>query len=671
MEAQPPSVQSASSSPSPVPATENPAQPSQLSQTPAASPVKSEIPARESNESLPAAASCLPDTPPRVSYTITIPSCSGWFSWDQIHETEKRILPEFFDERSSSKNPSVYKYYRDSIIGRFRANPSRKITFTEARRGLVGDVGSVRRVFDFLEAWGLINYTPSVKPLPKEKKEAGDTTERKDSSKRLCSNCKSLCNIVCFVTDKEMLIDRDIYTGLFSRSPHLPAYNSELPMSHNPTDWVITLRLCHNNGNSLNQIVEGLSYGNQDRSHRRRVTVSLDNWIESLLSQEAYIIQSTHAQDPFDIGFQSTKPSSVRIFEPELATKSQFVSIRGVSEEISLVAFIATWLCGFVFLSQDRIFRRGTLLMASLITSGRQLSLAPAVLAQIYHGFRHIIASYGRRQRSIDIPWHYIQGWVHIHVAVGDLPPLRFGVSFVDSFTKRGRPTLISRSGYAPIASNFVSMRLGWLYYRRDSSVVLEGYDPNRAAQQFSFVQATPLDGLSALPGVTDHHHLSSLLFSACLEWQYFSTLTWAHTDFSPRHIPVELSGSPILEPFGLDTPLGPHEFPPSDAGGRFSSELQPRGFTPILSACDTTSSPTLGSGSSTHLPSSSDMDIGDHSSTECPPVATTTSGDIGNLFSFCTETSLLLDFAAACDLRDNALQTWEFLCRTIAFGLL
>ncbi|KAH0434369.1 hypothetical protein IEQ34_026843 [Dendrobium chrysotoxum] len=223
MEAQPPSVQLASSSPSPVPATVNPAQPSQLSQTPAASPVKSEIPARESNESLPAAASCLPDTPPPVSYTITIPSCSGWFSWDQIHETEKRILPEFFDERSSSKNPSVYKYYRDSIIGRFRANPSRKITFTEARRGLVGDVGSVRRVFDFLEAWGLINYTPSVKPLPKDKKEAGDTTERKDSSKRLCSNCKSLCNIVCFVTDKA---DMTLCARCFVRGNYRAGLNS-------------------------------------------------------------------------------------------------------------------------------------------------------------------------------------------------------------------------------------------------------------------------------------------------------------------------------------------------------------------------------------------------------------------------------------------------------------
>ncbi|XP_020594697.1 SWI/SNF complex subunit SWI3B-like, partial [Phalaenopsis equestris] len=198
MEAPTPSVQSASSSPASV----NPTQPSQPFQTPAESLVKSEIPAPESNESLPPAASSIPDSSPPVSYTITIPSCSSWFSWDQIHKTEKRTLPEFFDERSASKNPSVYKYYRDSIIRRFRSNPSRKITFTEARRGLVGDIGSVRRVFDFLEAWGLINYTPSMRPLPKEKKEAGDTVERKVSSKKLCSNCKSHCSMVCFVTDK-------------------------------------------------------------------------------------------------------------------------------------------------------------------------------------------------------------------------------------------------------------------------------------------------------------------------------------------------------------------------------------------------------------------------------------------------------------------------------------
>lgn len=100
----------------------------------------------------------------------------------------------------------MYKYYRDSIIRHFRRNPSKKITFTEARRGIVGDVGSIRRVFDFLEAWGLINYVPSTKPSSKEKREAVETSEKKESPKKLCSSCKSVLSLACFMTDKSDIV---------------------------------------------------------------------------------------------------------------------------------------------------------------------------------------------------------------------------------------------------------------------------------------------------------------------------------------------------------------------------------------------------------------------------------------------------------------------------------
>ncbi|KAK9164765.1 hypothetical protein Syun_005667 [Stephania yunnanensis] len=157
-------------------------------------------------------------TPPEEQF-ITIPSYSRWFSWDKIQDCERRFLPEFFDGRSYSKNPRVYKYYRDSIIRLFRANPSRKITFTYARKVLVGDVGSIRRVYDFLESWGLINYAASpgalLKPPPQLKWEdregkngGGDSaflessTPRRETSKKLCSGCKSVCSIACFVCDK-------------------------------------------------------------------------------------------------------------------------------------------------------------------------------------------------------------------------------------------------------------------------------------------------------------------------------------------------------------------------------------------------------------------------------------------------------------------------------------
>lgn len=128
-------------------------------------------------------------------------------------------MPEFFDSRSHSKNPRIYKYYRNSIVKRYRADASRKISFTDMRKTLVGDVGSIRRVFDFLEGWGLINYSPPPlsKPLKWEDKESktgsgtsshggaesgGASSSKGEKTKRVCNHCKSVCSIACFVCEK-------------------------------------------------------------------------------------------------------------------------------------------------------------------------------------------------------------------------------------------------------------------------------------------------------------------------------------------------------------------------------------------------------------------------------------------------------------------------------------
>lgn len=158
-----------------------------------------------------------PEPPSSDSDIIHIPSYSRWFSWNSVHECEVRFVPEFFDGRYPSKNPRVYKYYRNAIIRRFRENPSKKSTFTEVRKTIVGDVGSIRRIFDFLEAWGLINYTGSSKPQlkweEKENKSATATLQGGDaaggsgtnvtvSKSKPCSNCKGVCSFACFASDK-------------------------------------------------------------------------------------------------------------------------------------------------------------------------------------------------------------------------------------------------------------------------------------------------------------------------------------------------------------------------------------------------------------------------------------------------------------------------------------
>ncbi|KAJ4825787.1 hypothetical protein Tsubulata_029410 [Turnera subulata] len=193
----------------------------------ASSPVKGETPTPRPPPAPPA--------PSPDSDVVYVPSYSRWFSWNDIHECELRFLPEFFDSRSPSKTPRSYMYIRNSIIKHARQNLSSKVTFTEVRKTLVGDVGSIRRVFDFLEAWGLINYTPSAlnKPLKwddsKDSKSSPHTTNtsaastpdsaapsgpssssastagappNRDSSRRICSCCKSVCSIACFACDK-------------------------------------------------------------------------------------------------------------------------------------------------------------------------------------------------------------------------------------------------------------------------------------------------------------------------------------------------------------------------------------------------------------------------------------------------------------------------------------
>ncbi|XP_030527104.1 SWI/SNF complex subunit SWI3B [Rhodamnia argentea] len=209
--------------PEPVPA-HAPEPPSTSAPATAPPPVKPEPPPpAEPPKPTAAPAPATPPPPPSEppvtdADVIYIPSYSRWFSWSDVHECELRFLPEFFDGKSPSKNPRVYMYYRNSMIKLYRRNPSRKITFTDARKTLVGDVGSIRRVFDFLETWGLVNYSGSApsKPLKWDDKESSKTAGagsgagnagnsaglNREVSKRLCNSCKSVCTIACFACEK-------------------------------------------------------------------------------------------------------------------------------------------------------------------------------------------------------------------------------------------------------------------------------------------------------------------------------------------------------------------------------------------------------------------------------------------------------------------------------------
>lgn len=99
---------------------------------------------------------------PVQQHEIIIPSYAAWFDIATIHSIETRGLPEFFNSKNKSKNPSVYKDYRDFMINTYRLNPLEYLTVTACRRNMTGDVCAIIRVHAFLEQWGLINYQVKI-----------------------------------------------------------------------------------------------------------------------------------------------------------------------------------------------------------------------------------------------------------------------------------------------------------------------------------------------------------------------------------------------------------------------------------------------------------------------------------------------------------------------------
>ncbi|KAK5116604.1 hypothetical protein LTR85_009229 [Meristemomyces frigidus] len=100
------------------------------------------------------------------NHAIILPSYSAWFDMHEIHNLERKALPEFFNSRNRSKTPAVYKDYRDFMVNTYRLNPAEYLTVTACRRNLAGDVCAIMRVHAFLEQWGLINYQidPDTRP---------------------------------------------------------------------------------------------------------------------------------------------------------------------------------------------------------------------------------------------------------------------------------------------------------------------------------------------------------------------------------------------------------------------------------------------------------------------------------------------------------------------------
>jgi SWI/SNF related-matrix-associated actin-dependent regulator of chromatin subfamily C len=76
---------------------------------------------------------------------VNTPARASWFKMSEIHDIEKRALPEFFSGKYPSKTPYIYKEYRDFMINAYQQNPGQYLTQTACRRNLAGDACAILR----------------------------------------------------------------------------------------------------------------------------------------------------------------------------------------------------------------------------------------------------------------------------------------------------------------------------------------------------------------------------------------------------------------------------------------------------------------------------------------------------------------------------------------------
>jgi hypothetical protein len=90
----------------------------------------------------------------------------SWFKADSVSSVELRYLPEFFDASSRIRSPAVYLSIRSYICNLYAQNTSIYLSATDCRRKIAGDAGSIMRIHNFLDSFGVINHAVPAEARP-------------------------------------------------------------------------------------------------------------------------------------------------------------------------------------------------------------------------------------------------------------------------------------------------------------------------------------------------------------------------------------------------------------------------------------------------------------------------------------------------------------------------
>ncbi|KAH0633016.1 hypothetical protein KY284_035802 [Solanum tuberosum] len=147
-------------------------------------------------------------------------------------------------------------------------------------------------------------------------------------------------------------------------------------------------------------------------------------------------------------------------------------------DETYLTTFLSFWLCAFVLPNKEGEFvRPGTFKMASLMASGRKISLAIPVLAIIYNVYS---GEGGERYFESNDARKYIHGGEN--------------VAWTSTMLDKTYPYFYKDNNHAPELklSYFMSIRFNYLPLQCRDSFIIEPYSPHHFSHQFGFYQNIP-----------------------------------------------------------------------------------------------------------------------------------------------------------------------------------
>lgn len=114
---------------------------------------------RQASSGLPVAGA-MPCGLKRKHVSYMLPAKASWFCTEEINEIERLEFPEVFQvgEADGDVLKKRYLHVRNGIIEEFKKDTGRTLGMAVAWKALNEEFSFVRKVFDFLDRWGIINY---------------------------------------------------------------------------------------------------------------------------------------------------------------------------------------------------------------------------------------------------------------------------------------------------------------------------------------------------------------------------------------------------------------------------------------------------------------------------------------------------------------------------------